>query len=90
MSRSMAGTAGIIGLDVAVFRHDGFVERPTIWSGVDAITTGDRASKEYKARKVSKTNADGAGSVLVSLRICNAWGSGNRGGAGSKSATAKG
>ena len=39
--------AGIMGLDVAVFRYGGFVERPTIWSGVDSITTGDQAAEEY-------------------------------------------
>jgi hypothetical protein len=50
-----------MGLDVAVFRYSGFVERSMIWSGVDAITTGDRAAEEYKARMVCRINVDGAG-----------------------------
>jgi hypothetical protein len=50
-----------MGLDVAVFRYGGFVERPNIWSGVDAIITGDRAAKDYIARMAYRTNVDGTG-----------------------------
>jgi hypothetical protein len=57
----MAGTAGIMGLDVAVFRYGEFAERPTTWSGVDSITTGDRAAKDYIARMAYRTNVDGTG-----------------------------
>jgi hypothetical protein len=43
-----------MGLDVAVFRYGEFAERPTIWSEVDAITTGDGAAKDYIARMAYK------------------------------------
>jgi hypothetical protein len=47
--------------NVTFFRYGGFVERPTIWSGVDAITTRDRAAEKYKARIVYRANYDGTG-----------------------------
>jgi hypothetical protein len=64
------GTSAIMGQDVgefgsdanvACFRYGGFVERLLVWTGVDTITTGDRAINEYKARKVQSANIDGTG-----------------------------
>lgn len=63
-------TVGIMGLDVAelgddanvsVFRYGGFIERPVAWGGVDVITTGDRATSEFKSRSISRANVDATG-----------------------------
>lgn len=64
-------TIGVMGQDVAemgqdknvsCFRYGGYVERFTAqWDGVDLIRTGERASAEYKSRKLSLCNVDGTG-----------------------------
>jgi hypothetical protein len=63
-------TYGVMGLDVAeygvdancaVFRYGGYVERPVVWSGMDLMTTGDRAIAEYQVRKISRVSVDGTG-----------------------------
>ena len=47
--------------NVACFRYGGFVEKLTVWSGVDTVVTGDRAIVEYKGREVSHCNVDATG-----------------------------
>jgi len=68
--RPPAGTSAVLGLDIgefgsdstcACFRYGGFVERLIGWGGVDTIVTGDRASDEYKKRKVLRANVDATG-----------------------------
>jgi len=65
-----AGVSAVMGQDVgefgtdanvACFRYGGFVEKPVVWSGVDTVTTGDRAAKEYKAHDVLRANIDATG-----------------------------
>jgi hypothetical protein len=65
-----SGTQAVMGLDVgefgtdanvACFRYGGYVERLTAWSGVDTFVTGNRASEEYKGRKVRFCNVDATG-----------------------------
>ena len=64
------GTRAIIGLDVGEYgpdvncliaRSGGYVERPVIWSGIDPVLTGDRASDEHQARNALRTNVDATG-----------------------------
>ena len=64
------GSTGIMGLDVgefgtdvnaACFRYGGWTERIIIWSGIDTIATGDRASDEFHSRKLIRANVDGTG-----------------------------
>jgi hypothetical protein len=64
------GTSAVMGQDVgefgtdanvSCFRYGGFVEQVVAWSGVDTITTGDRAIAEYKSRNVSRVNVDATG-----------------------------
>jgi hypothetical protein len=64
------GTQAVMGLDVGefgtdanvgCFRHGGFVEQLIAWSGVDPITTGDRAVAEYEERSVFYANVDATG-----------------------------
>jgi hypothetical protein len=64
------GTSAVMGQDVgefgsdsnvSCFRYGGFVERMVTWSGVDTITTGDRAVSEYQSRKVLRVNVDATG-----------------------------
>jgi hypothetical protein len=47
--------------NVACFRYGGFVEQFIVWGGVDTVTSGDRATAEYKSRKVLTANVDGTG-----------------------------
>lgn len=63
-------TGAIMGLDVsefgsdsnvACFRYGGYVERVTVWAGMDTIATGDRSIFEYKSRKIIRANVDGTG-----------------------------
>jgi len=63
-------TYGVAGLDVAEFgtdsncfiaRYGGYVEKPVLWSGMDIISTGDRALAEYKARTLTAVNVDSTG-----------------------------
>ena len=65
-----SGTQAVMGLDVgefgtdanvACFRYGGCVERFLSWGGVDTIVTGNRATAEYKARKVHFCNVDATG-----------------------------
>ena len=64
------GVYGTQGLDVAEFgsdanvlcsRYGGYVERPFVWSGIDTVSTGDRAVDEFKGRKISMVNVDATG-----------------------------
>jgi hypothetical protein len=64
------GTSAIMGQDVgefgsdsnvACFRYGGFVEKMVTWSGVDTISTGDRAIAEYESRNVLRVNVDATG-----------------------------
>jgi hypothetical protein len=64
------GTFGVMGLDVAefgsdanaaCFRYGGFVEKITLWDGVDTVTTADRAVCEYMERNLSACNVDSTG-----------------------------
>ena len=64
------GTRAIMGLDVAeygvdancaCFRYGGYLERLITWSGMDTITTADRAIEEHKTRPVSRVCVDGTG-----------------------------
>ncbi len=64
-------TGGIIGLDIgefgtdanaACFRYGGYVERLRVWSGLDTVTTGDRAIAEYRNRgNIYCANVDATG-----------------------------
>jgi hypothetical protein len=65
-----AGTAPIMGLDVAEFgtdanvlcnRYGGFIARLQSWGGMDLIATGDRALAEYRSRKACRINVDATG-----------------------------
>lgn len=65
-----AHTQGIMGLDVSEFgsdanvaccRYGGYVEMPIVWSGVDVITTADRAADEFKVRRLLRCNVDATG-----------------------------
>ena len=65
-----AHTSATMGLDVgefgsrsnvSCFRYGGFVETIVPWGGIDTVTTGDRATAEYKGRKVHRANVDGTG-----------------------------
>jgi hypothetical protein len=47
--------------NVACFRYDGYVESMIVWGGVDVVMTGDRATGEYKKRKVNVCNVDATG-----------------------------
>ena len=64
------GTSAIMGQDVgefgsdsnvSCFRYGGFVEQMVAWSGVDTISTGDRAIAEYESRNVLRVNVDATG-----------------------------
>jgi hypothetical protein len=64
------GTSAVMGQDVgefgtdanvSCFRYGGFVEQMVNWSGVDTITTGDRAIAEYQSRDVLRVNVDATG-----------------------------
>jgi hypothetical protein len=64
------GTSAIMGQDVgefggdenvSCFRYGGFVEKMVTWSGVDTISTGDRAIAEYESRNVLRVNVDATG-----------------------------
>jgi hypothetical protein len=64
------GTSAVMGQDVgefgsdsnvSCFRYGGFVEQMVVWSGVDTITTGDRAISEYQSRKVLSVHVDANG-----------------------------
>ncbi len=71
------GTSGVMGLDVgefgtdsnvACFRYGGYVERLVVWSGLDTVTTGDRASAEYNNRNtvyMAKVDATGVGAGVA-------------------------
>ncbi len=63
-------TSAIMGLDVgefgsdsnvACFRYGGYVERVTVWAGMDTMATGDRAISEFRGRKVIRANVDATG-----------------------------
>ena len=63
-------TKAVMGMDVAefgsdancaVFRYGGYVEPLITWSGIDILSSADRASEEYKVRKVIRCNTDGTG-----------------------------
>lgn len=83
-----AGIAGIMGLDAAelgvdancaCFRYGGYVSPLLTWTGVDMYVTGDRASQEFKTRKILTCNVDatgvGAGVAPHMRRLnCNAHG----------------
>lgn len=65
-----SGTKATQGLDVAEFgsdanvlcsRYGGYVEMPLIWSGIDTVSTGDRAVDEYNGREVIRINVDATG-----------------------------
>lgn len=65
-----AYTKGIMGLDVSEYgtdanvaccRYGGYVEMPVFWSGVDVITTADRAAEEFKVRRLLRCNVDATG-----------------------------
>lgn len=65
-----AGAMPVLGLDVAEFgvdanclvvRYGGYVEMPLTWSGMDPISTGDRATVEFKARCAIRVNVDATG-----------------------------
>ena len=51
--------------NVAAFRWGGFVERFTegnnVWSGLDLVQTGDRATEFYKKKNCERANIDGTG-----------------------------
>jgi hypothetical protein len=80
------GIPAVAGLDSAefgtdsncmTFRFGGFLERPLTWTGVDMMTTGDRAAVEYKKRLTIQCNVDaigvGAGVAPHMRRLhCNA------------------
>lgn len=82
------GIAGIMGLDAAemgvdancaAFRYGGWVNELITWTGVDMYVTGDRASQEFKTRKVLVCNVDATGvgaGVAPHMRrlLCNAHG----------------
>ena len=64
------GVYGTQGLDVAEFgsdanvlcsRYGGYIERLVVWSGIDTISTGDRAVDEFKGRKVVAVHVDSTG-----------------------------
>jgi len=64
------GASGVMGFDVAefgndanaaCFRYGGWVEGLVTWSGMDVITSADRASQEFKARKLARVNVDATG-----------------------------
>lgn len=64
------GASAIMGQDVAefgsdanvaCFRYGGYIERFTVWSGVDLIETGDRATMEYQSRNVMRAGVDATG-----------------------------
>jgi hypothetical protein len=64
------GTAAVMGQDVgelgtdanvSCFRYGGYVERFVCWRGVDTAVTADRATAEYRVRKVSRANVDATG-----------------------------
>ncbi|MBW2065014.1 MAG: hypothetical protein JRJ03_08780 [Deltaproteobacteria bacterium] len=48
-------------LNVACFRWGGYVERPIAWSGLDILSTADRAVAECKKRQVMRVNVDATG-----------------------------
>ena len=61
---------GVQGLDAAELgsdsnvlcsRYGGFVERLVVWSGVDTVSTGDRAVDEHKGRRIGTVNVDATG-----------------------------
>ena len=63
-------TLATMGLDVAefgqdangvCFRYGGYVERLILWSGIDTVSSGDRATAEFKAREVLTANVDATG-----------------------------
>jgi hypothetical protein len=63
-------TRAIQGLDVAEFgsdanalctRYGGYVERLVVWSGIDTISTADRALDVYASREVIRLNVDATG-----------------------------
>lgn len=60
---TMGQDVGEFGTDpnVSCFRYGGYVEKLVVWSGVDTVTTGDRAIGQYKARNVSQANVDATG-----------------------------
>jgi hypothetical protein len=47
--------------NVACFRYGGFVERLTVWGGIDIIQSADRAIEEYRKRMVNMVNTDATG-----------------------------
>lgn len=66
----------IMGLDVAegevdgdnnvsAYRWGGFVERfiegENVWSGLDLVQTGDKATEQYRLRRCDRVNVDGTG-----------------------------
>jgi hypothetical protein len=68
--RPPAGVPGVGGLDPAEFGPDsncfccrwgGFVSRITAWRGVDVATTADRATEEYRSRKLLRVLVDAIG-----------------------------
>ncbi len=59
-----------MGLDVAEFgsdanvlcvRYGGYVEKPVVWSGIDTVSSGDRAVDEYNVRDAIRINVDATG-----------------------------
>lgn len=65
-----AGTKAVMGLDVAefgadanvaAFRYGGYIERLISWGGMDVVSTGDRATDEYRSRKVLRACVDATG-----------------------------
>lgn len=61
------GVRATQGLDVAEFgsdanvlcsRYGGYVERMVSWSGIDTVSTGDRAIDEYRTRKAARIHVD--------------------------------
>lgn len=64
------GASGTMGLDIAefgndanaaCFRYGGFVEQFVTWSGMDTLTSADRATDEFRARKLRRINVDATG-----------------------------
>lgn len=63
-------TYGVMGLDIGEFgadsnvaccRYGGFIERLIAWGGIDTVSTGDRALREYQSRRISNVNVDATG-----------------------------
>ncbi len=63
-------TQATMGLDIAeygsdancaCFRYGGYVECPTTWSGIDVVSSADKAAELYRSKNVSRCSVDATG-----------------------------